>query len=108
MWTPLENTNPRREDSPLNSQSGTGTVGSVLIVSPDRTAVGQISDVLREHALSVSAISSAAAAIDRLHHHKFEAVVIDWALEDKAPTCLHQLRTSPLNRTAIAFALTRG
>ena len=108
MWTPVKDTNPHREDSPLNSQCGTGTVGNVLIVSPDRTAVGQISEVLREHALSVNAISSAAAALDRLHHHKFEAVVIDWALEHQAPTCLHQLRASPLNRTAIAFALTRG
>jgi len=92
----------------LNTQNGTGTVGNVLIVSPDLTAVGQISEVLREHALSVNTIPSTAVAVDRLHHHKFEAVVIDWALEHQAVTCLHQLRTSPMNRTAIAFALTRG
>jgi len=104
----MENANPHREDSSLSSHSGTGTIGNVLLVSPDRTAAGQISDVLREHALSVDAIASAAVALDRLQHHKFEAVVIDWALNNQAPTCLHQLRASPLNRTAIAFALTRG
>jgi len=83
-------------------------VANVLLVSSDRNAAQQISEVLREHALSLDTISSPAAALDRLRHHKFEAVVIDWALDNQAATCLHQLRSSPLNRTAIAFALTRG
>jgi CheY-like chemotaxis protein len=106
MWAPTENLNPHRKDLLLNAQSG--TVGNVLLVSPDRTAVGQISELLREHALSVDALPSAAAALDRLHHHKFEAVIIDWALERLALTCFHQLRASPVNRTAVVFALTRG
>jgi CheY-like chemotaxis protein len=106
MWTPTQNLNPHREDSLLNAQST--TVGNVLLVSPDRTAVGQISDLLREHALSVDALPSAAAALDRLRHHKFEAVIIDWALEHQALTCLRQVRASAVNRTAVVFALTRG
>lgn len=104
----MENAHPHREDSPLTSHTRTGTVGNVLLISPDRTAAAQVTEVLREHALAVEAIATTIVALDRLHHQKFEAVVIDWKLGNQAPTCLHQLRASPLNRTAIAFALTRG
>jgi len=92
----------------LMGQKENRAVGTVLIVSPDRTAIGQISDVLREHALSVDTTGEPTIALHRLNHHKFEAVVVDSALENDALTCFRQLRASSLNRTAIAFALTRG
>lgn len=89
-------------------QSETRSVGTVLIVSPDGIATGQISEVLQEHALSVAVSTDPSIATHRLNHHKFEAVVVDSALELQAVTCFRQLRASALNRTAIAFALTRG
>ncbi|MBV8052356.1 MAG: PilZ domain-containing protein [Acidobacteriaceae bacterium] len=105
MWSPSENGNSLSTD-PLVRQSRPGTVGNILVVSPDHGVVGQISEILREHALAVAAVHSASVALDRLHHNKFEAVIIDWQL-DQAVACLHRVRSSPANRTAVALALTR-
>ncbi len=89
-------------------QSEFRSVGIVLMVSPDSLAADQIGEVLKEHALAVEVTSNASIAAHRLNHHKFEAVIIDSALENLAAVCFQQLRASPLNHTAIAFALTRS
>jgi CheY-like chemotaxis protein len=90
------------------AKSETRSVGTVLIVSRDSIASRQISDVLQEHALSVEVSDEPSIAAHYLSHRKFEAVVVDSALEDQAMACFRQIRGSPLNRTAVAFALTRG
>jgi hypothetical protein len=58
--------------------------------------------------LSVEVSVAPTIALHHLSHRKFEAVVVDSALEDQAATLFRQLRASPTNRTAVAFALTRG
>lgn len=89
-------------------QSESRNVASVLIVSRDAIASHQISDILQEHALSVELSADPSIAGHRVSHHKFEAVVVDSALEDQAIVCHRQIRASSLNRTAVTFALTRG
>jgi hypothetical protein len=89
-------------------QSETRNVATVLIASRDALASRQISDVMQEHALAVEVSVDPSLAGHRLSHHKFEAVVVDSALEDQAIACYRQLRASSLNRTAVTFALTRS
>ncbi|HXZ34321.1 MAG TPA: PilZ domain-containing protein [Terriglobales bacterium] len=88
--------------------SETRAIATVLIVSPDSIATSQISDVLREHALSVESSDNPSIALHRLQQQKFEAVVVDAALENEAIACLQHTRASPNNRTAVTFALTRS
>jgi CheY-like chemotaxis protein len=88
--------------------SETRSIATVLIVSPDAMACRQISDVLQEHALSVEVFGDPSIALHYLSQRKFEAVVVDSTLEDQATAFFRQIRGSALNRTAVAFALTRG
>ncbi len=84
------------------------TLGMVLVVSRDDIATTQISSALREHGLSIEVSSSVPLALDRINRRKFEAVVVDSALEEDALTCLQGVRASPSNRTVVAFALSTG
>jgi len=82
------------------------SVGTVLVISRDAMATGQISDVLQEHALAVETSVDISAALNRMGRRKYEALVVDLSLEDPADACLRQIRASASNRTAITFALT--
>lgn len=86
----------------------TRTLGAVLIVSRDDIATNTISSALREHGLSIEVRGSSALALDQVSRRKFEAVVVDLALEQEAFTFLRQARSSASNRTMVAFALTKG
>lgn len=81
-------------------------LGSVLLVSRDGPANRLITDALEASALSVEVSAEVSDALDRLSHRKFEALVVDFSLADQASACLQQIRSSALNRTAIAFAVT--
>jgi hypothetical protein len=102
---PLAN---RREIISMMGQLNSQTVGAALVVSRDSIASAQISDVFREHALSVEVSYDPSAAMDRLSRHKYEAVVVDSTFASRALVCLKHLRASASNRTAVAFALTSG
>ena len=81
-------------------------LGSVLLVSGDVPASRLITHALEASALSVELSAGLSDALDRLSHHKFEALVVDFSLADQATACLQQVRSSALNRTAITFAIT--
>jgi CheY-like chemotaxis protein len=85
-----------------------GIVGNVLLVSGDSLAIGQLAGIMQELALSVEVCGDVSTAIDRLKQRKFEAVVVDFLQKHNAIAVLEQLRSSPSNRTAVAFALTGG
>jgi CheY-like chemotaxis protein len=82
------------------------SLGTVLVISPDSIGSRQIGDALQEHALCVEANVDVPEALDRLSRHKFVAVIVDLAFGDRATACLREIRASPLNRTAVTFAMT--
>ena len=81
------------------------TLGQVLIISTDAAASRQICQIMQEHALSAEVSIEFAAALNRLHCRKFEAVVVDLSLGEQANS-MQQLLASTPNRTAVTFALT--
>jgi CheY-like chemotaxis protein len=83
-------------------------VGKALIVSQDKIATQQITTALQDHGLSVEVSVSAPLALDRIARHKFEAVIVDSAIDGGIARFLIKLRASASNRTAVAFALTTG
>ena len=88
------------------SHAGVQTLGNVLLVSRDMPASRLITHALEASALSVEVSAEVSDALDRLSHRKFEALIIDFSLADQSTACLPQVRSSPLNRTAITFAIT--
>ena len=90
----------------ITGHSENQALGAALIVTRDPTVSGQISEVLREHALSVELSSDMSLALERLSRQKFEAVVVDSSLARQAPACVQQIRRSASNRTAVTFAIT--
>lgn len=90
----------------ITAQIDSHVVGTALVVSRDTIASAQISDVFREHALSVEVSYDMSAALNRLNRRKFEAVVVDSCLASQA--VLQQIHASPSNRSAVTFALTSG
>jgi len=91
----------------ITSQPNSQAMGAVLVVSHDTIASAQISEVFREHALSVEVSFGISAALNRLNKCKFEAVVLDSSLTSQAHVLQH-IHTSASNRTAVTFALTSG
>src|SRR5579872_7459664 len=83
-------------------------VAKALIVSQDEIATQQIASALCEHGLSVEISMSGPLAFNRIARHKFEAVIIDSAVDGGMVWLLDKLRSSASNRTAVAFALTTG
>lgn len=61
---------------------------------------------LQHLAFSVEVCITASAGLDRIRHRKVEVAVVDCAFGDKALALLEKIRTSPSNRTAVAFAIT--
>jgi len=80
-------------------------LGRILLVSRDAIANRQMTDAMQRLALSVEACVDISAAAERLSRNKFEAVVIDLAL-DQGFVCLERVRASATNRTAVIFTLT--
>jgi ActR/RegA family two-component response regulator len=83
-------------------------LGTVLLISQDPIANRQITDAMRQLALTVEACVAVPAAAERLSRRKFDAVVVDLSLGGDATVCLEQVRSFPSNRTAVIFALTGG
>ena len=83
-------------------------IGTALVVSEDAVATRQLAEAMQELALSVEVCVKVPDALDRVNHSKLEVAVIDFSLGNQATTVLQQLRSSPSNRTAITFAITRS
>jgi CheY-like chemotaxis protein len=90
------------------SPRSAGIAGTVLVVSEDELAIGQLAGIMEEFALSVELCGDVSTAMDRLKGRKFEAIVVDFSQKHNGIAVLEQLRASPSNRTAVAFALTGG
>jgi hypothetical protein len=88
------------------SSPATGTsVGHVLLVCNDAAAVRQLTDAMRQFAISTEVCDYVSMALGLLDRKKFEAVIIDFGLE-QADQVLERVQLSQSNRTAVTFAIT--
>jgi hypothetical protein len=88
------------------SSPATGTsVGHVLLVCNDAAAVRQLTDVMRQFAISSEVCDYVSMAFGLLDRKKFEAVIVDFGLE-QADQVLERIQLSQSNRTAVTFAIT--
>lgn len=83
-------------------------IGHVLLVSDDQPTVVLCEELIVQLAMTVQVCSAINDALRLLHEHKFEAVIVDLALGELAPTLLEQVRLSPSNRTVVTFAISSG
>jgi DNA-binding NarL/FixJ family response regulator len=88
------------------SETESREVGTVLVISCDSVASGQIGDALKHHALRVEMSVDTSTALDRISRQKFEAIVVDLAIGERVNGFLRQIRASASSRTAVAFAIT--
>ena len=80
-------------------------VAQVLLVSGDRSAVQEFTSSITQLAMSVQVCSDVNSALRLLHEQKFEAIIVDLAMGELAPTLLEQVRLSASNRTIVTFAI---
>jgi len=81
-------------------------LGRVLIVSRDFEATHSVSEAMQTYQMSVDISVDIASAWDKLSRRRYEAVVVDSSLGQKAVYLLQQIRKSAANRTAVTFAVT--
>jgi len=89
----------------MASTSFSASIGKVLLVSDDAAAIGQITESLQRLAVSVQVCHEVAAALDLVNQRKFEAVMVDCRLGERATTFLEKVRQSASNQTAVTFAI---
>ena len=88
------------------SSPATGTsVGHVLLICNDAAAIRQLTEALQQFAISSEVCIYESMAFGLLDRRKFEAVIIDFGLE-QADKVLERVQLSQSNRTAVTFAIT--
>lgn len=75
------------------------------MVCNDAAAVRQLTDVMRQFAISSEVCDYVSMAFGLLDRKKFEAVIVDFGLE-QADQVLERVQLSQSNRTAVTFAIT--
>ena len=80
-------------------------IASALLVSADPVTIQQFSLALREISISSEVCQEVPASIRLLTERKFDAVLIDLQLGVESGVILDFVRLSPLNRTAVTFAI---
>jgi CheY-like chemotaxis protein len=76
-----------------------------LLVSADPAIIQQFSHALRELSISTEVCTEVPVAIRLLTQRKFDAVLIDLELGSEPGVILDLLRPSPLNLSAVTFAI---
>ena len=88
------------------SEADRQKLGRVLLASRDGTATGQVRDAMQARELMVDVSIDLSSAWEKLNRRKYEALVVDCALDHRAFTFLQQVRACPANRTSVTFAIT--
>lgn len=91
--------------SSANTPVASVSVGRVLVVSNDVATIKQVSESLRQFAMSPETCSEVHVALERLDRQKFDSVIVDFRLGDQAMTILEKAHASRSNRTAVRFAI---
>src|SRR5712691_5295900 len=82
------------------------SVGHMLVVSNDPSTIVQLTQSMQQLAISTEVCLDLASSLQALSRKKFEAVAVDFQLEEQARVALERVRTFPSNRTAVTFAIT--
>src|SRR5438105_13047739 len=77
-----------------------------LLVSDDPLTIRQISEPLRELAVTTEVCTDIPSAIRLVNTRKFETVVVDLKIGAQSKSILERVRLSPSNHTTVAFAIT--
>jgi Tfp pilus assembly protein PilZ len=80
-------------------------VGRALLVSNDSIVVRQLTNSLRQFAISVDVCGDLTTAAGLVNTRKFEAVVVDLALGEQVAHVLERVRFSPSNQNSVTFVL---
>ena len=80
-------------------------MASALFVSADPITIQQFSLALRKLSISPYICREAADAVILSNRRKFDAVIVDLQLGEQCGLVLDEVRLSPLNRTAVTFAI---
>ncbi|MFY9911240.1 MAG: hypothetical protein WAK56_15440, partial [Candidatus Sulfotelmatobacter sp.] len=81
------------------------SIGVALLVSNDSETIQRISHGLQELSISPDICREAAVAIRLLNRRKFDGVVVDLQLRERAGSVLDEAHLSRSNRTAVTFAI---
>lgn len=82
------------------------SIGLALLVSADPATIQQFSYSLQQLSISPDVCREATAAIRLLNRRKFDAVIVDFQLGERAGQILDEVHLSLSNRTAVTFAIT--
>jgi CheY-like chemotaxis protein len=91
--------------SSMNSPGTSVSMGRVLLVCDDSTAIQQLADGMQKFAIATEVCATVSLAVGLVNRKKFEAIIIDSGMM-QAHEMLGQVRLSPSNRTAVTFAIT--
>jgi ActR/RegA family two-component response regulator len=81
------------------------SIGGVLLVSNDAATIEQLSEAMRQLAMSPEVCADVHTALGLLDQRKFEAVMVDLQVGSQASAVLEKVRFSPSNRTAVIFTI---
>jgi ActR/RegA family two-component response regulator len=87
-----------RNDVPVSA-------GKMLLVSPSSLTMYQLAKSAHRFDMSVQVCTEVRTALDLVNRQKFDAVTVDLTLGQHATAILRETRSSPANRTAVAFAI---
>jgi hypothetical protein len=107
----MTTTQDQPQDQPQNQpqdQPKTAAAGTALVFCKDAPTRQLILDSLHPLAILPEICEDGIVAARLLDKQKFEAVIVDLQLGDKAALVLRQVRLSRANRTAVTFAITTG
>jgi CheY-like chemotaxis protein len=81
------------------------SIAVALLVSDDPVNIHQFSHALKELSISPDVCQETPTAVRLLNCRKFDAVIVDFQLGEQSGVILDAVRLSPLNRTAVTFAI---
>jgi len=84
------------------------SIANSLLVSRDPTAIERITHAMRKFAIATEVCVDVASARQVLNTKKFDAVTVDFDLDQRAPGLIGEMRISRSNRTVPALAITRN
>jgi hypothetical protein len=82
-------------------------VASALVISDDEATVKQLTEGMRQFAISAEVCRDASFALQSLNRRHFEAVVVDLKMY-QAKEIMEKVRFCPSNQTSTTFAITDG
>jgi ActR/RegA family two-component response regulator len=91
--------------SSANAPAPSVSVGGALLVSNDAVTTKQVSESLRQLAMSPEVCVDGPTALGLLSRKKFDAIIVDLQLGSQGIAVLEEVRSSRSNRTAVLLAI---